>query len=132
MTSVAGVNQGKRDLRGLLGHPKIIFVLGGPASGKGTQCEKIVEEFGFTHMSVGDLMRQEVTKGTKNGEMIKKIQKEGGLVPFDLTVELLIEGLIQNPSQTYLIDGFPRAIDQATYFEKNVMEAHSILYYDVP
>ena len=83
-------------------------------------------------MSVGDLMRQEVSKGTKNGEMIKKIQKEGGLVPFDLTVELLIEGLIQNPSQTYLIDGFPRAIDQATYFEKNVMEAHSILYYDVP
>lgn len=68
-----GMNQGKRDLKSLLGSPKIIFVLGGPASGKGTQCAKIVEDFGFTHMSVGDLMRQEVTKGTKNGELIKKI-----------------------------------------------------------
>lgn len=100
MTSAAtsGIISGKRDLKGLLGNPKIIFVLGGPASGKGTQCAKIVEEFGFTHISVGDLMRQEVSKGTKNGEAIKKIQREGGLVPFELTVELLIGGLIQNPS----------------------------------
>ena len=123
---------GKLDLKALLGDPKIIFVLGGPASGKGTQCDKIIEEFGFTHISVGDLMRQEVSKGTKNGEMIKKIQKKGGLVPFQLTCELLIDGLINNPSSTYLIDGFPRAIDQANYFEKNVIEAHSILYFDVP
>ena len=63
-----GVNCGTRDLKKLLNNPKIIFVLGGPASGKGTQCAKIVEEFGFTHLSVGDLMREEASKGTKNGE----------------------------------------------------------------
>jgi len=44
---MSGVTSAKRDLKKLLGNPKIIFVLGGPASGKGTQCEKIVEEFGF-------------------------------------------------------------------------------------
>lgn len=57
-----GVTSETRDLKTLLGNPKITFVLGGPASGKGTQCEKIVEEFGFTHISVGDLMREEVQK----------------------------------------------------------------------
>ena len=59
----------KKDIKTLLGNPKITFVLGkysskssllgGPASGKGTQCAKLVEEFCFTHISVGDLMRAE-------------------------------------------------------------------------
>ena len=43
----------------------VVFVLGGPASGKGTQCEKIVEEFGYTHLSTGDLFRAELKKGTE-------------------------------------------------------------------
>jgi UMP-CMP kinase len=81
-----GVTSETRDLKTLLGNPKITFVLGGPASGKGTQCDKIVEEFGFTHISVGDLMREEVQKKTKDGEKILEIQKSGGLVPFQLTV----------------------------------------------
>ena len=44
----------------ILGNPKVTFVLGGPASGKGTQCAKLVEEFGYTHISTGDLMRAEI------------------------------------------------------------------------
>jgi adenylate kinase family enzyme len=60
--------------------------LGGPASGKGTQCEKIVEEFGYTHISTGDLMRAEMGKGTKLGEEINKIVTDGGLVPYETTV----------------------------------------------
>ena len=121
-----GVTAASRDLKKLLDDPKIIFVLGGPASGKGTQCDKIVQEFGFSHVSTGDLMRAETAKGTKLGEQIKKIQKEGKLVPFELTVQVLINGLIATPSKTrtYLIDGFPRALDQANFFEKNVIEAH--------
>jgi cytidylate kinase len=50
------------DIRKTLGNPKITFVLGGPASGKGTQCAKLVEEFGYTHISTGDLFRAEVAK----------------------------------------------------------------------
>ena len=121
-----GVTAASRDLKKLLDNPKIILVLGGPASGKGTQCEKIVQEFGFSHVSTGDLMRAEAAKGTKLGEQIKKIQKEGKLVPFEITVQVLVNGLIATPSKTrtYLIDGFPRALDQATFFEKNVIEAH--------
>ena len=109
----------KKDIEKILGSPKIIFVLGGPASGKGTQCEKLVEEFGYTHISTGDLMRAEMKKvseltnslklrlfttelllvqGTKEGEQISKIVGEGGLVPFELTVQVLINALISNPS----------------------------------
>ncbi len=68
--AVAAVNKSraakKKDIRELLGNPKITFVLGGPASGKGTQCAKLVEEFGYTHISVGDLMRAEKDKGSKH------------------------------------------------------------------
>lgn len=70
-------------------------------------------------------------KGTKDGEQIKKIMAEGGLVPFELTVQILINGLIANPSKNYLIDGFPRAVDQAIYFEQNVCECQNVLFYDV-
>lgn len=51
-----------KDLKKQLGNPKITFVLGGPASGKGTQCAKLVEEFGYTHISTGDLFRAEQAK----------------------------------------------------------------------
>lgn len=70
----------------ILGNPKITFVLGGPASGKGTQCAKLVEEFGYTHISTGDLMRAEIASGSAEGQEIKKIVAEGGLVPHELTV----------------------------------------------
>jgi len=88
-----------KELLKAIGNPKITFVLGGPASGKGTQCEKMVEEFGYTHISTGDLMRVEMQKGTKEGERIKKIVADGGLVPFELTVQILINALIATPSQ---------------------------------
>lgn len=107
-----------KDIKKAIGSPKIIFVLGGPASGKGTQCEKMVEEFGYTHISTGDLMRNEMASGTKEGDRIKKIVADGGLVPHELTVKILINALIANPSENYLIDGFPRAVDQAIYFEQ--------------
>jgi UMP-CMP kinase len=51
----------------MLDNVKIVFVLGGPASGKRTQMAKLVKEFGFTHLSMGDIMRAEVLKGTNEG-----------------------------------------------------------------
>lgn len=59
---MSGINSQSRNLKKLLGNPKITFVLGGPASGKGTQCEKLIEEFGYTHISTGDLIRAEMAK----------------------------------------------------------------------
>lgn len=115
----------------ILGNPKITFVLGGPASGKGTQCAKLVEEFGYTHISTGDLMRAEIASGSAEGAEIKKIVAEGGLVPHELTVQVLVNALIANPSKNYLIDGFPRSVPQAEYFEQTVMECQTVLFFNV-
>ena len=57
-----------------------MIYIGGPGSGKGTQCARIVEKFGFAHLSTGDLFRAEVKKGTELGQKISNIMKEGGLV----------------------------------------------------
>lgn len=57
------------------------FHIGGPGSGKGTLCDKIVAKYGFTHVSTGDLLREEVQSGSERGTEAANIMKEGGLVP---------------------------------------------------
>ena len=62
---------------------KTVFVLlsGGPGSGKGTQCNRIVEKFGYTHLSTGDLLRAEIESGGEMGQKLAQIMEEGNLVP---------------------------------------------------
>lgn len=70
--------------------PKIVFVLGAPGAGKGTQCEKIVEHFGFTHLSAGDLLREERKReGSEFGALIEDNIKNGRIVPVEITCSLL-------------------------------------------
>ena len=74
------------DVKKILGSPKITFVLGGPASGKGTQCAKLVEEFGYTHISTGDLFRAEVAK-------VRFIPSSNRLFPYPNYLHSLCLGL---------------------------------------
>jgi hypothetical protein len=64
---------------------RIVFVLGGPGSGKGTQCERIVAKYGHTHLSAGDLLRDEVKSGSELGQQCEAIMKEGKLVPMEVS-----------------------------------------------
>ncbi len=69
---------------------QVIFVLGGPGSGKGTQCQYLVEHYGFVHLSAGDLLRAEQDRpGSEFGELIKRCIKEGNIVPMEVTIVLL-------------------------------------------
>ncbi|RLN07480.1 putative UMP/CMP kinase 4 [Panicum miliaceum] len=95
----------------------VVFVLGGPGSGKGTQCANIVEHFGFTHLSAGDLLRAEIKSGSENGTMIENMIKEGKIVPSEVTIKLLQDAMIKNENDKFLIDGFPRNEENRAAFE---------------
>ena len=88
--------------------PQIFFVLGGPGSGKGTQCDRLVENYGFKHISVGDLLRDEKEKGGSEAEELDNLMKEGKLVSSNLVMKLMKKKLAIEGCCRYLIDGFPR------------------------
>ncbi|KAJ1343855.1 hypothetical protein BSLG_001587 [Batrachochytrium salamandrivorans] len=109
----------------------IIFVLGGPGSGKGTQCDILVKQFGFAHLSTGDLLRDEVNRGTDLGSRLDSDMKQGKMVPLEITIKLLLQGMSTNSnSQGYLIDGFPRTIEQAHLFESTIGKCMFVLYFE--
>ena len=86
----------------------VIFVLGGPGAGKGTQCANIVRDYNFTHLSAGDLLRAHVKSGTEDGNMVAQMIKDGKIVPSAVTVKLLLNAMADSKSNRFLIDGFPR------------------------
>ncbi|GIL81962.1 hypothetical protein Vretimale_1515 [Volvox reticuliferus] len=111
---------------------QIIFVLGGPGSGKGTQCAQILEEYDCVHLSAGDLLRAEVKSGSVVGKKCEELMREGKLVPFAVTLNLLKKAMIESGGKFFLIDGFPRALDQAEQFESSIMPCKAVLFFDCP
>ncbi|XP_050530656.1 adenylate kinase isoenzyme 1 [Daktulosphaira vitifoliae] len=107
-----------------------VWILGGPGSGKGTLCDKIVSKYGFTHISTGDLLRDEVNTGSERGQELVKIMKEGALVPTSVVMELLKEKISSKlgSSKGFLIDGYPREKQQGEEFEKAIGPVDMILY----
>ncbi|KAF7223293.1 UMP-CMP kinase isoform X2 [Nothobranchius furzeri] len=103
--------------RSVMTKPNVVFVLGGPGAGKGTQCSKIVETYKCTHLSAGDLLREERCRAeSKDGQLIDAYIKEGKIVPVEITINLLrkaMEETMQKDSSKscFLIDGFPRNED---------------------
>ncbi|XP_031399350.1 UMP-CMP kinase 3-like [Punica granatum] len=97
--------------------PTVVFVLGGPGSGKGTQCANIVQHFGYTHLSAGDLLRAEIKSGSENGTMIQNMIKEGKIVPSEVTIKLLQNAMLESANNKFLIDGFPRNEENRAAFE---------------
>ncbi|KAK9701955.1 bifunctional uridylate/adenylate kinase [Basidiobolus ranarum] len=111
----------------------VIFVLGGPGAGKGTQSARLVEDFGFVHLSAGDLLREEASRpGSEFHELINNYIKEGKIVPHEVTIALLRKAMKSSGSKRFLVDGFPRAMDQALEFEKSICECNFVLYFECP
>ncbi|XP_060958737.1 UMP-CMP kinase isoform X3 [Cannabis sativa] len=113
--------------------PFITFVLGGPGSGKGTQCEKIVETYGFNHLSAGDLLRREIASETEYGTMILNTIREGKIVPSQVTVKIIQREMESSDNIKFLIDGFPRSEENRVAFEKITgAEPDLVLFFDCP
>ncbi|KAH8239478.1 hypothetical protein KR032_004715, partial [Drosophila birchii] len=110
----------------------IIWILGGPGCGKGTQCAKIVEKYGFTHLSTGDLLRNEVESGSDKGRALQAVMASGGLVSNDEVLSLLNDaiGRAKGGAKGFLIDGYPREKNQGIAFETRVAPADLALYFE--
>ncbi|KAK9273503.1 hypothetical protein L1049_018313 [Liquidambar formosana] len=109
----------------------VVFVLGGPGSGKGTQCANIVQHFGFTHLSAGDLLRAEIKSGSENGTMIQNMINEGKIVPSEVTIKLLQRAMRESGNNKFLIDGFPRNEENRAAFEAvTKIEPEFVLFFD--
>ncbi|KAL3647449.1 hypothetical protein CASFOL_008417 [Castilleja foliolosa] len=110
-----------------------LIVTGGPGSGKGTQCTRIVETFGFTHLSAGDLLRKEISSNSENGSMILSLIKEGKIVPSEMTVKLIQKAIEERENDRYLIDGFPRSEENRIAYERVIgAEPDMVLFFDCP
>lgn len=112
-----------------------MFVLGGPGSGKGTNCSKIEEQFGYVHLSAGDLLRAERQSGSELAEMINTYINEGKIVPAEVTVRLLRNAMEKSGSSKFLIDGFPRDLQNLECWKaemSSVAETQFLLFLDCP
>jgi len=98
----------------------VIFVLGGPGAGKGTQCANLVRDYGFTHLSAGDLLRAEQDReGSEFGQMIKEYIREGKIVPMEVTVQLLENAMMDKNKGLgrFLIDGMSTNATDSTLIQ---------------
>ncbi|KAJ8729702.1 hypothetical protein PYW08_001283 [Mythimna loreyi] len=111
----------------------IVWVLGGPGCGKGTQCAKIAAKYGYTHLSTGDILRAEVARGGDMAKTVAAIMERGELVPTEHVLSLLLDEMKVKAAGTkgFLVDGYPREKSQGMAFETAIAPATAILYFEV-
>ena len=98
-----------------------LILLGPPGAGKGTQASSIVAEYGITHISTGDIFRHNIKNETELGKKVKSYLDKGQLVPDELTIDLVWDRLSKDDCKKgFLLDGFPRTINQAEALQKGL------------
>ena len=101
-----------------------IVLLGAPGSGKGTQCKYIVARYGLLHLSSGDILRQERAAGTELGKKAQSYMDSGALVPDEIIVEMMAGAIKKVPEAGFILDGFPRTVNQAAELDKSLACSH--------
>ena len=98
-----------------------IVIFGAPGSGKGTQSDKLIEHYNLFHISTGDVLRDNIRRGTELGKIAKGFIDQGQLVPDELIIDILAQVLDENKDNAcegVIFDGFPRTIPQAEALEQ--------------
>lgn len=91
-----------------------VLLIGAPGAGKGTQATKVATQFGLTHISSGDLLRSHIADETAIGRSVKEYVARGDLVPDSIVLDMLRKPVIAaKESGGYVLDGFPRTVEQA-------------------
>ena len=97
-----------------------IVLLGPPGAGKGTQCKRIVDRYSLLHLSSGDILREQRAASTELGKKAQSYMDSGGLVPDDLIVEMMADAISKAPPAGFVLDGFPRTVNQAAELDKSL------------
>jgi adenylate kinase len=96
-----------------------IVLFGPPGAGKGTQSERLIEKYGLTHLSTGDIFRANIKGETELGKLAKSYMDQGHLVPDSVTIDMLRQEVLKTKSDKgYIFDGFPRTNAQATALDE--------------
>lgn len=98
-----------------------VILLGAPGSGKGTQAERLFQETGLVHIASGDLFRQAEKEGTPLGKLAKSYMEKGLLVPDKITIDMILERIAAY-EKGFILDGFPRTMEQAQALDKALAE----------
>ncbi|OCQ52519.1 Adenylate kinase [Photorhabdus australis subsp. thailandensis] len=110
-----------------------IILLGAPGAGKGTQAQFIMEKYGISQISTGDMLRTAVKAGTELGLKAKELMDNGKLVTDELVIALVKERIKQDDCRNgFLLDGFPRTIPQADAMKEAGIKVDYVLEFDVP
>jgi adenylate kinase len=114
-----------------------LLLIGPPGSGKGTQGERLAERLGLEHIAAGDLLRAEVEAQTPLGRRVADLMQRGDLVPDPVILGLLMpKVLAAADGKGYLLDGFPRSVEQAVEARKLADQAgaspNAVIYLDAP
>ncbi|MCD6402825.1 MAG: nucleoside monophosphate kinase [Candidatus Aenigmarchaeota archaeon] len=97
-----------------------LIIFGPPGSGKGTYSKELERLIGIKRISTGDIFRKEIEKNTKLGQAIKKYVESGALVPDDIVIKVVEKELKRIRKKNFILDGFPRTIEQAKALDKIV------------
>lgn len=113
--------------------PKVLFIIGGPGSGKGTCCESMIKTYHFQHLSTGDLCRSEIKKESEIGKEMQEYVSNGQMVPGEVVVRLLRKGIEDGGwnKHLFILDGFPRNfsnIENWNSIVKDEIEVLGVLY----
>ena len=119
---------------------EVLIFLGPPGSGKGTQAEILTDKLNLNHLSVGDLLRENILNNTELGKLASSYVKSGELVPDDLIIDLMDSYITNIKNKTdisgIILDGFPRTINQAIALENKIKQLNvsikAVINLDIP
>ena len=109
---------------------QLIFNIGVPYSGKKTQCEKIANEFKYSRISMKEIIQKEINSKTNLGIQIKQSLENKEPIKTDILTSILISSIIESPELSIMIEGFPNTLEEALFFEQNVIPITKIIIYD--